>query len=201
MSSRAGLRLFQLSRATKTPFRKPLGRRYQAVDAAPTPHTQSMFQRLWNSPVGVKTVHFWYVHSLLTSQIAANILARAPVMKVDSSVDRGLDKLLELTHIQWSIVLAGVSDFSRPAENLSLTQNVALTCTGAIWTRWCFIIKPQNILYVLHYLRSRERSVADSTGFLAWRPLTSSLAVWASRKSLGFYCIRGVSRAPRLHRR
>ncbi len=48
---------------------------------------------------------------------------------------------------QWSIVLAGVSDFARPAESLSLTQNVALTATGVIWTRWCFVIKPRNILY------------------------------------------------------
>ena len=49
---------------------------------------------------------------------------------------------------QWALVLAGVSDFYRPAEKLSLTQNLALTATGAIWTRWCFIIKPQNLLFV-----------------------------------------------------
>jgi len=48
--------------------------------------------------------------------------------------------------MKWSLVLAGVSDFARPAENLSLTQNIALMATGAIWTRWCFIIKPRNIL-------------------------------------------------------
>ncbi len=49
---------------------------------------------------------------------------------------------------QWALVLAGVSDFYRPPEKLSLTQNLALTATGAIWTRWCFIIKPRNVLYV-----------------------------------------------------
>lgn len=48
--------------------------------------------------------------------------------------------------MKWGIVLAGISDFYRPVENLSLTQNVALTCTGLIWTRWCLIIKPRNIL-------------------------------------------------------
>ena len=36
----------------------------------------------------------------------------------------------------------------RPVEKLSLTQNAALTATGLIWTRWCLIIKPRNILYV-----------------------------------------------------
>lgn len=52
------------------------------------------------------------------------------------------------TLLQWSIVLAGISDFFRPAENLSVTQNFALTCTGLIWTRWCLIIKPRNVLCV-----------------------------------------------------
>ena len=65
---------------------------------------------MWNSPVGVKTVHFW-----------------APVMK-------------------WALVIAGISDFYRPPEKLSLTQSAALTATGLIWTRWCLIIKPKNYL-------------------------------------------------------
>lgn len=47
--------------------------------------------------------------------------------------------------MKWALVLTGVSDFTRPAEQLSLTQNLALTATGAIWTRWCFIIKPRNL--------------------------------------------------------
>ncbi len=49
--------------------------------------------------------------------------------------------------MKWGLVLAGISDFARPAENLSLLQNGALTATGAIWTRWCLIIKPKNYLY------------------------------------------------------
>lgn len=48
--------------------------------------------------------------------------------------------------VQWALVLAGVSDFARPAEKLSFTQNFALTCTGLIWTRWCTIIRPKNYL-------------------------------------------------------
>ncbi|KAI9817467.1 MAG: hypothetical protein M1827_001077 [Pycnora praestabilis] len=115
MSARSTLRLFQATsrRFGASSLKQPLGRRFAATDAtaaAPGAPTQGTFARLWNSPIGVKTVHFW-----------------APVMK-------------------WSIVLAGASDFTRPAENLSLTQNIALMCTGAIWTRWCFIIKPQNLM-------------------------------------------------------
>ncbi|KAI5288252.1 hypothetical protein KEM52_001242, partial [Ascosphaera acerosa] len=77
-----------------------------AAAAAP----QSFLQRSWNSPIGVRTVHFW-----------------APVMK-------------------WVLVLAGIGDMARPADRLSLTQNAALTATGFIWTRWCFVIRPKNIL-------------------------------------------------------
>ncbi|KAF1996197.1 UPF0041-domain-containing protein [Amniculicola lignicola CBS 123094] len=46
--------------------------------------------------------------------------------------------------MKWAIVLAGVSDFARPAEALSLNTNAALMCTGLIWTRWCFVIRPKN---------------------------------------------------------
>ncbi|KAK5175260.1 uncharacterized protein LTR77_000397 [Saxophila tyrrhenica] len=47
--------------------------------------------------------------------------------------------------MKWGLVLAGAADFTRPASQLSLTQNLALMCTGAIWTRWCFVIKPRNL--------------------------------------------------------
>ncbi|KAK4168640.1 hypothetical protein QBC43DRAFT_309326 [Cladorrhinum sp. PSN259] len=47
--------------------------------------------------------------------------------------------------MKWGLVIAGISDFARPAESLSLTQNAALTTTGLIWTRWCLIIKPKNV--------------------------------------------------------
>ncbi|EXJ80251.1 hypothetical protein A1O1_08393 [Capronia coronata CBS 617.96] len=119
MSARFGMRFAQQSTrqfAARTPFkaRNPVFRRYQGTAAnpaveAPAPQ-QSLWQRLWTSEVGIKTVHFW-----------------APVMK-------------------WGVVLAGASDFLRPAEKLSLTQNAALMATGSIWTRWCFIIRPKNVL-------------------------------------------------------
>lgn len=48
--------------------------------------------------------------------------------------------------MKWALVIAGIGDFARPAEKLSLTQNAALTATGLIWTRWCLIIKPKNYL-------------------------------------------------------
>ncbi|KAI0119767.1 UPF0041-domain-containing protein [Daldinia grandis] len=111
---RAARPVFQQS-ALRSAFRSNLapqtGRRFASTATPGESATQqSWIQRMWNSPIGLKTVHFW-----------------APVMK-------------------WAIVIAGVSDFARPAEKLSLTQNGALTATGLIWTRWCFVIKPRNVL-------------------------------------------------------
>lgn len=70
MSSRIGLRFFNNYRAAfrnaSAPFRRPGAgpqahtRRFQSTDAgASSEQQQSTFQRLWNSPVGLKTVHFW----------------------------------------------------------------------------------------------------------------------------------------------
>ena len=36
------------------------------------------------------------------------------------------------------------SDLTRPAEKLSVYQNAALAATGAVWTRYCFVIIPKN---------------------------------------------------------
>ncbi|OCT54835.1 Mitochondrial pyruvate carrier 3 [Cladophialophora carrionii] len=120
MTARFGLRFAQQTArqpfASRTPFQfRQAFKRWQgtaanpAVEGAPA-QQQSLFQRLWTSEVGIKTVHFW-----------------APIMK-------------------WGVVLAGATDFLRPAEKLSLTQNAALMATGSIWTRWCFVIRPKNML-------------------------------------------------------
>ncbi|KAI1122211.1 UPF0041-domain-containing protein [Nemania abortiva] len=104
----------QTSRAAfRSQFARTSGRRFQSTAAGSegsSAQQQSWFKRMWDSPIGFKTVHFW-----------------APVMK-------------------WALVIAGIGDFARPADKLSVTQNAALTATGAIWTRWCFVITPQNYL-------------------------------------------------------
>lgn len=57
MSFRPGSRIFNNFRPF---FRQPLLRR--RVGTAAAPGEQSGFAKLWNSPVGPKTVHFWYVY-------------------------------------------------------------------------------------------------------------------------------------------
>ncbi|GKT45935.1 putative mitochondrial transport protein fsf1 [Colletotrichum spaethianum] len=75
---------------------------------------------------------------------------KEPVKTKPRPIWLGYDRYIRIAdqryNVQWALVLAGVADFARPAEKLSLTQNGALTATGIIWTRWCFIIKPKNYL-------------------------------------------------------
>ncbi|KAH0597705.1 hypothetical protein MHUMG1_04076 [Metarhizium humberi] len=127
----------QAFRAQRFRFRESSKRWQSTADGAQQQH-QSWFKRAWESEVGIKTVHFWYDFPLtpLLPPKLTPCSSRAPVMKVaDANKDW-----------QWALVLAGISDFARPAEKLSFTQNFALTCTGLIWTRWCLIIKPKNYL-------------------------------------------------------
>jgi len=115
MSARAGFRFYTSARQSfaRSRFGNAFKRQQTTASnpaAAAEGPQPNVFQRMWTSEVGIKTVHFW-----------------APVMK-------------------WGVVLAGATDFLRPAEKLSLTQNMALLATGSIWTRWCFVIRPQNML-------------------------------------------------------
>ncbi|EMD37592.1 hypothetical protein CERSUDRAFT_114236 [Gelatoporia subvermispora B] len=46
--------------------------------------------------------------------------------------------------MKWCLVAAGLKDLSRPAEKLSVPQNLALTATGFIWVRYSLVITPVN---------------------------------------------------------
>jgi hypothetical protein len=69
MSARFGLRFAQqttrqqtASSAFTTKVRNPIFRRWQGTASNPAVEgaaPQSLFQRLWTSEVGIKTVHFW----------------------------------------------------------------------------------------------------------------------------------------------
>lgn len=127
--------------------RQEWSRRWQSSSAEGQQAQQSWFQRMWDSPVGLKTVHFWapvmkvYILRLFSpspSLSPGGFFFPSNKATTNPSVTKQL--------LQWALVLAGVSDFARPAEKLSLTQNAALTATGFIWTRWCMIITPKNFL-------------------------------------------------------
>ena len=80
----------------------------------------------------------------------------------------GQDRLTNISS-QWALVIAGIADFARPAEKLSLTQNAALTATGTIWTRWCLIIKPKNYLLAAVNFFLAGVGIVQCTRILLWQ--------------------------------
>lgn len=46
--------------------------------------------------------------------------------------------------MKWCLVAAGLKDLNRPAEKLSVPQQVALAGTGMIWVRYSLVITPVN---------------------------------------------------------
>jgi hypothetical protein len=74
--------------------------------------------------------------------------------------------------IKWGLVIAGLSDLKRPAENLSVSQNVALTATGLIWARYSTQIIPKNY------------PLLSVNAFLAATGLTQLYRIWNYRRQL-----------------
>lgn len=46
--------------------------------------------------------------------------------------------------MKWGISFANIADLQRPAENVSYPQQVAVTATGLIWSRFATQIIPVN---------------------------------------------------------
>lgn len=45
---------------------------------------------------------------------------------------------------KWGLVLAGLGDLARPADQLSIGQSASLAATGIIWSRYSLVIIPKN---------------------------------------------------------
>ncbi|XP_057977856.1 mitochondrial pyruvate carrier 4-like isoform X1 [Malania oleifera] len=45
----------------------------------------------------------------------------------------------------WGIIIANAADFSKPPEKLSYPQQMAVACSGVIWSRYSTIITPRNL--------------------------------------------------------
>ncbi|CAG9824057.1 unnamed protein product [Phaedon cochleariae] len=45
---------------------------------------------------------------------------------------------------KWGLVIAGIADLQRPADNISPGQCGALLATGVIWSRYSLVITPKN---------------------------------------------------------
>ncbi|KAH9652058.1 mitochondrial pyruvate carrier [Citrus sinensis] len=45
---------------------------------------------------------------------------------------------------KWGISIANIADFSKPPEKISYPQQLAVTATGVIWSRYSMVITPKN---------------------------------------------------------
>ncbi|KAL9660475.1 hypothetical protein QQ045_025290 [Rhodiola kirilowii] len=45
---------------------------------------------------------------------------------------------------KWGISIANIADFAKPPEKISLPQQIAVTATGLIWSRYSLVITPKN---------------------------------------------------------
>ncbi|OWM85604.1 hypothetical protein CDL15_Pgr029027 [Punica granatum] len=45
---------------------------------------------------------------------------------------------------KWGISIANVADFAKPPEKLSYPQQIAVTATGLVWSRYSTVITPKN---------------------------------------------------------
>jgi len=73
--------------------------------------------------------------------------------------------------MKWALVAAGVSDLKRPAEKLSVSQNLALAATGTIWVRYSLVIIPINY------------SLAAVNGFVGLTGIVQLYRIWDYRKT------------------
>eukprot|EP01080_Neovahlkampfia_damariscottae_P002312 gene2312-2780_t len=71
--------------------------------------------------------------------------------------------------MKWALVIAAISDLSKPAESVSTAQNAALTATGIIWSRYATQIIPVNYNLLLVNV-----FVAGSGGYQLFRKWRST---------------------------
>ncbi|WOO85856.1 Mitochondrial pyruvate carrier 2 [Vanrija pseudolonga] len=71
---------------------------------------------------------------------------------------------------KWALVAAGIKDLQRPADKLSVSQNVALAATGFIWVRYSLVITPVNY------------SLAAVNFFVGTTGLTQLYRIWDWRR-------------------
>lgn len=60
-STRTAFRNAQFQNAFARYTIRNVGRRFQSTEATAEVPAKGLFTRMWESPVGFKTVHFWYV--------------------------------------------------------------------------------------------------------------------------------------------
>ena len=64
---------------------------------------------------------------------------------------------LQAPTFKWGISIANIADFKRPPEQVSYPQQLAVTTTGVIWTRFATVIDPVRA-FVMAAPRNRQHA-------------------------------------------
>ncbi|PWZ27250.1 Mitochondrial pyruvate carrier 4, partial [Zea mays] len=82
-----------------------------------------------------------YLHSFVSNVIhgALNELSPSVTLKLTSIAVH-----FWAPTFKWGISIANIADFAKPPEKISYPQQVAVACTGLIWSRYSLVITPRN---------------------------------------------------------
>ncbi|KAK4491911.1 hypothetical protein RD792_002693 [Penstemon davidsonii] len=109
----------------------------------------SKLQALWNHPAGPKTT---------VMDDAFMFIIMSCLQRLGSEIRRYWMEKLELwltslfytvVHFwaptfKWGISIANLADSVKPPEKVSYPQQIAVTATGVIWSRYSTVITPKN---------------------------------------------------------
>ncbi|KAL3627411.1 Mitochondrial pyruvate carrier 4 [Castilleja foliolosa] len=87
----------------------------------------SKLHALWNHPAGPKTSH-------LKDKISNGELVKLGEIQVHFWAPT----------FKWGISIANLADSTKPPEKVSYPQQIAVTATGVIWSRYSTVITPKN---------------------------------------------------------
>ncbi|SGY49019.1 BQ5605_C001g00728 [Microbotryum silenes-dioicae] len=129
--------------------------------AAPaTAPAASKFQALWNHPAVLSRLSCLSPQRVLSSSTALLSASRPKTVFFWAPV------------FKWGLVVAGLKDLSRPADKISIPQNLALTATGLIWVRYSFVITPVNYSLAAVNAFVGATGIASLSRALAWKYMT-----------------------------
>ncbi|XP_026470372.1 mitochondrial pyruvate carrier 2-like [Ctenocephalides felis] len=76
---------------------------------------------------------------------------------------------------KWGLVIAGLSDMSRPAHQISTFQSGSLALTGFVWARYSLVITPRNYsLFAVNMLVGITQGIQFSRA-MSYHPPTNNI--------------------------
>ncbi|KAB1212760.1 Mitochondrial pyruvate carrier 2 [Morella rubra] len=106
----------------------------------------SKLQAFLNHPAGPKTRLGVDPLPLWVTFFALLLPPRSPQtsFSVDAFCRMSLTVHFWAPTFKWGISIANIADFAKPPEKLSYPQQIAVTATGVIWSRYSTVIIPKN---------------------------------------------------------